>query len=83
MIILVLLLVSIIQNGLALWCFKCSEFGRTQLCDNIEQIVYHEPSDNNKHCIIGFIDQTIMFRVSFDVILLLFLNYCPLRYIHQ
>ena len=71
MIILVLLL-SIIQNGLALWCFKCSEFGRTQLCDNIEQIVYHEQSDNNKHCIIGFIDQTIMFRVSFNIIFLLF-----------
>ena len=67
MMISVLLLIMIIQHGLALWCFKCSQFGKTQLCDNIEQIVYHEPSDknNNKHCIIGFIDQTIMFRVSF------------------
>ena len=72
MIISVLLLITIIQDGLALWCFKCSEFGKTQLCDNIEQIVYHEPSDNNKHCIIGFIDQTIMFRVSFNKSLLLF-----------
>ena len=68
MIISVLLLIMIIQNGLALWCFKCSQFGKTQLCDNIEQVVYHELSDNNddnKHRIIGFIDQTIMFRVSF------------------
>ena len=73
MIILVLLL-SIIHNGLALWCFKCSEFGKTQLCDNIEQVtIYHESNNNNnKHCIIGFIDQTIMFRVSFNIILLLF-----------
>ena len=67
MIISVFLLISIIQNGLALWCFKCSEFGKTQLCDNIEQVtIYHGPNNNdNKHCIIGFIDQTIMFRVSF------------------
>ena len=72
MIISVLLLITIIQDGLALWCFKCSQFGKTQLCDNIEQIVYHEPSDNNKHCIIGFIDQTIMFRVSFNKMILLF-----------
>ena len=75
MIISVFLLISIIQNGLALWCFKCSQFGKTQLCNNIEQVVYHEPSDNNnkKHCIIGFIDQTIMFRVSFNKIILLLL----------
>ena len=74
MIISVFLLITIIQNGLALWCFKCSEFGKTQLCDNIEQVtIYHEPNNNNnKHCIIGFIDQTIMFRVSFNKMLLLF-----------
>ena len=65
--IISVLLLAIIQNGMALWCFKCSEFGKKQLCDNIEQVVYHESDkNNNKYCVIGFMDQTIMFRVSFN-----------------
>ena len=63
MIIIAILILSIIQDINAIWCFYCSEFSnRTQLCDNIENVVFHE--SENSLCVIGYINDTIMFRVS-------------------
>ena len=50
-----------IKNGVTLWCFNCNLTENS--CKDSEHVVFLETEDN--YCTIGFIDETVMFRVSF------------------
>ena len=48
------------MNSLTLWCFNCNY--TVSNCNTVEDVILRESEDN--YCTIGFIGETIVFRVS-------------------
>ena len=57
---MVLFLSLTIKNNLMLWCFNCNY--TVSNCNTVENVILSETEDN--YCTIGFIGETIVFRVS-------------------